>query len=99
MSTIQYLVLINGGISETFSPGRGLRQGDPLSPYLFILCSEFITRLLNKEESQGNIHGIKVSKGGPAISHLMYADDLLLMCKANNQEARAVKRCLDAYYG
>lgn len=99
VSTINYSLLLNGGISRTFTPGRGLRQGDHLSSYLFILCSEFLTRLINREESLDSIHGIKVYKNAPTISHLMYADDLLLMSRASRVEAQSFKTCFDLYCG
>lgn len=62
---------------------------------LFILCSEFLFRLFNKEEGQGKLHGIKIDKGAPAIHHLMYVDDLLVMCRANEAEAESMRNCMD----
>lgn len=97
ISTVQFSFLINGGISETFVPGQRLRQRDPLSPYLFILCTEYLTRIFNREEAQNNLHGIKISRGALALSHLMYADDLLLMSKANKREAQTINKCLDLF--
>lgn len=47
-----------------------------------------------KEEAEGNIHGIKVSRSAPIASHLMYVDDLLIMCRANRKEAEAMMNCL-----
>lgn len=98
MATVEYSVLINAGITKTFTSRKWLRQGNPLSPYLFILCSEFLTRMMGVHEAEGNLHGIKMSRGGPAISHLPYADDILIMCRANRQEAQIVKTCFDMYY-
>lgn len=99
LDTVQYSLLLNGDISGTFSPSRGLRQGNLLSPFIFILCSELLTRLLLKEENEGRLHGIKVSRNAPAISHLMFADDLLMMFKANKEEVLAFKRTLDMFFG
>ena len=97
LSSVEYSLLINGDQSESFSPNRGLRQGDPLSPYLFILCSEFVTRLINKEEEEGRIKGIKICRDSPSVSHLMYADDLLVVCRANMDNVEAVWRCFETY--
>lgn len=46
---------------------RGLRQGDPLSPYLFLLCAEGLSSLLSQKENQGQLQGIKICRGGPSI--------------------------------
>uniref|UniRef100_A0A803NFH1 Reverse transcriptase domain-containing protein n=1 Tax=Cannabis sativa TaxID=3483 RepID=A0A803NFH1_CANSA len=75
-------------------PSRGIRQGDPLSPYLFILCAEGLTALLRKYEQRGLIHGCKVANGAPRISHMLFADDSYLYCKANEVEARRIKEIL-----
>jgi hypothetical protein len=57
ISTPSFSILINGSPFGLFSPSRGLRQGDPLSPFLFILGSEVFSRLLFKEEAAGNLKG------------------------------------------
>lgn len=94
VSTVQYEILINGVKATKFHPGRGLRQGDPLSPFLFIYCSNVLMRLFLKEESKGNIYRIKISHRVPAISHLMYADDLLITGRANVIEVKSINRIL-----
>lgn len=68
-------------------PSRGLRQGDPLSRYLFILCAEGLSALLRKYEAQKWIHGIKVCRNAPSVSHLLFADDSYLFCNASENEA------------
>lgn len=98
VNTVEYTVLINGRISKGVQPSRGLRQGDPLSPYLFILGAEFLTRLIAEMEDKGEIHGIKVHRNASPISHIMDADDLLIMSRANEEEASAIRNCFDLYY-
>lgn len=97
INTVNFSILLNGSVTKTIKPSRGLRQGDPLSPFMFIMCAEVFTRLMNREERKGNIHGIKVAKNAPAVSHLLYTDYLLVMSRANKKEAEAFKRCFNTY--
>uniref|UniRef100_A0A803QQH2 Reverse transcriptase domain-containing protein n=1 Tax=Cannabis sativa TaxID=3483 RepID=A0A803QQH2_CANSA len=83
LSSVQYQVLLNGGLTKAFAPKRGLRQGDPLSPYVFILGAEVLSRFFSKAESEGNLRGYSLNREGIPISHLMYADDLLLYLEAD----------------
>ena len=76
ITSVSFKVLINGGKLENFKSERGLRQGDPLFPYIFILGQEILSRLLEKEFRHHNISGVKASIGGPAITHAMYANDI-----------------------
>lgn len=69
METVNYLVLINGERTDSITPGRGLRQGDPLPPYLFLICGEGLTTLLKRAEACGDIHGVRVCIG--TISHTL----------------------------
>uniref|UniRef100_A0A2N9HFT5 Reverse transcriptase domain-containing protein n=1 Tax=Fagus sylvatica TaxID=28930 RepID=A0A2N9HFT5_FAGSY len=75
ISTVSFTLLLNGFKSTSFTPGRGLRQGDPLSPYLFTLCSEVLSRIINREVDRGAIQGVKLGPGAPPIAKLFYADD------------------------
>ena len=65
VSTVEYRVRINDEETESFKPTRGLRQGDPLSPYLFLLCTEGLTALLAHAEEIGNIFGSQGLQRGP----------------------------------
>ncbi|XP_031099854.1 uncharacterized protein LOC116004057 [Ipomoea triloba] len=88
---------VNGEDIGQVIPTRGIRQGDPLSPYLFIICVEGLSLLLQQAEQQGLIHGCRVARGAPPISHLFFADDSLLFFKANVHEAGVIKQCLTDY--
>lgn len=69
VASMHFEVMVNGGKSEQFKPSRGLRQRDPLSPYLFILGQEVLSRMIDNTA----IKGVKASINGPAITHVMYA--------------------------
>jgi hypothetical protein len=97
LGSIQYSVMVNGESVGPIMPERGLRQGDPLSPYLFILCAEGLTSLIKKYENKGDIHGVKVCRGAPSLSHLLFADDCFLFFRADIREAQCMKRILNDY--
>jgi hypothetical protein len=97
VETVDYTVLVNDNVTDTIKPGRGLRQGDPLSPYLFIICAEGLTTLIKHAEARGDIHRVKICRNAPIISHLLFADDCFLFFKANVNEAAAMKNILATY--
>ena len=80
ISTTNFSILINGTSSDFFHSTRGLRQGDPLSPYLFLLVMEILNQLLFRAKNGGFIEGFKVrsSSGvGRDLLYLLFADDTL----------------------
>lgn len=70
--SVSYSVLLNGTPLPVFTPERGLRQGDPLSPYLFVMCVEVLSFLLNKAQQEGVLNGVKVGDSAPSVSHLFF---------------------------
>jgi hypothetical protein len=78
VSSATFSVLVNGEASPFFHSGRGLRQGCPLSPLLFILVMEGLSLLLKLGQSQGNLTGVKVSRL-IKILHLLFVDDVLIL--------------------
>lgn len=60
-----------------------MRQGDPISPYIYILCAEGLSAMLRGNEKAKILHGVKVVTGSPTISHLMFADDCYLFFSSN----------------
>ena len=95
--TVSFSILVNGSPHGYFSPSRGLRQGDPLSPYLFLLCAEGLHGLLSQAENIGQIQGLSLCCNGPRLTHLFFADDCLLFCKANRSECDTLLQILDKY--
>lgn len=97
ITSAHFSVLLNGSPFGYFTAERGIRQGDPMSPALFTLFPDVLSRLLARSEAEGKLHGVKVSRTSPTISHLMYADDLVIYCKATEEEVREVHHCLQTY--
>ncbi|XP_060969635.1 uncharacterized protein LOC133036885 [Cannabis sativa] len=83
VGSVRYKIVHGGHVSASFVPGRGIRQGDPLSPYLFLICAEGFTSLIKKFEVEGLLKGCKIANGAPLISHMLFADDSYVYCRAN----------------
>jgi hypothetical protein len=83
VQTASYAVLINGVPRGCIQPTRGIRQGDPIYPYLFLICAEALSSLLTQADRKGVLSGVPTSKQGPHINHLFFADDSLLFCRTN----------------
>ncbi|WCJ35671.1 DNAse I-like superfamily protein [Euphorbia peplus] len=90
-------VLWNGEKTEDFRPTRGLRQGDPLSPYLFVLCMERLSHLIIDAVSNRSWKAVRASQSGPALSHIFFADDIVLMSEASFQQAQVIKSILSFF--
>jgi len=97
VSTVSFSILFNGDRQESFMPSRGIRQGDPISPYLFLLAAEGLSCLLMSRIQSSVLSGIKVASSAPVVSHLLFADDSLLFFKANRESAEAIKEALNNY--
>jgi hypothetical protein len=85
ISSVRFSILVNGSPCEFFPSIRGLRQGDPLSPILFVIVMEALSRLIDKAIGAGMIFGFSVSRDNHApllISHLLFANDTLIFCEA-----------------
>ena len=80
---VSYSALVYGKSYGKITPTRGIQQGDPLSPYFFIMCAERLSSLLQRAEANRWITGLPITRGGILINHLLFADDSLLFCKAN----------------
>lgn len=85
LDSISYLVILNGKVGEVFRPNRGLCQGDPLSPFLFLVCSERLTILMKLILSEGILKGAKVSRRSLQITHLLFTNDYVFIQRSKNQ--------------
>lgn len=97
ITTVTYAININGTSQGHITPTRGIRQDDPLSPYIFIICAEILSTRLGKLEMDGKLEGLKISKHGPPILHLMYVDDLLITCRAKPETCATHNNILQIY--
>lgn len=99
ISSVKYAIRINGVPHGHIAPTRGLRQGDPLSPYLFLFCVEGLSTLINKVSINGELTGVAACRIGPRISHLFFANDGLIFCRATTRECENLQRILEEYEG
>ncbi|KAL0448757.1 UNVERIFIED_CONTAM: putative mitochondrial protein [Sesamum latifolium] len=94
VTSISFSFLLNGEHFGFLRPERGLRQGDPLSPYLFLLSAEAFSGMIRKAERAGLIQGIAISRTAPLVSHLLFADDTLIFFQASEEALQCIKDIL-----
>lgn len=80
-------------IDLVIKPSRGLRQSDPLSPFLYLICAEGLSHLIRTSP----LEGIAISRQGPKIKHLVFADDSIIYTKADMVQARYIRTILHIY--
>lgn len=97
VSSVRYTVRCNGELIEPFNPSRGLRQGDPLSPYLFVFVADGLMSILNKEVAGVSLLPIKVARNSSGISNLLFADDSHLFSKATVEQAHVIQQALEKF--
>ncbi|XP_020703005.1 uncharacterized protein LOC110114460 [Dendrobium catenatum] len=94
LNGVRFSIIINGRNSEWIDAHSGFRQGCPLSPYLFIMCFQLVS---NSIEQKGQDLGIRVSPRGPRITHLLYADDVLIFSYVSIWLAKALKKIVEDF--
>ena len=94
VTTTRISILFNGGALEPFTPSRGLKQGDPLFPYLFILCMEYLGHLIEQKCTEGVWKPLIASRDNVSISHLFFVDELLLFAKIDEEACEAILEIL-----
>ncbi|XP_060965138.1 uncharacterized protein LOC133034129 [Cannabis sativa] len=97
ITSVSYNVIHGGHVVGPIIPSCGIRQGDPLSTYLFIMCAEGLTALINKFEARRAIQGCKVARGAPSITHMLFAYDSYLFCQATTEAATSVNTLLHTF--
>lgn len=97
MTSVSYSYLINGAAQGRVHPSRGIRQGYPLSPYLFILCMEVLSGLCKRAQRSGKVVGVKVATNSPAINHLLFADDTMFFSRTDARSCDELNAILKKY--
>ncbi|XP_074289408.1 uncharacterized protein LOC141614562 [Silene latifolia] len=90
-------ILWNGEPTEQFTPSREVRQGDPLSSYLFVMCLEKLQQAIDYEVRNNNWHPIVSCRNGPHITNLFFADDMVLFAEATEEQALLIKNVLENF--
>lgn len=98
VTSVQYSVVLNGEVLPACTPERGLRQGDPLSPYLFVLVTEVSSHLIHMAQIDGKLEGVRIAQQASITTHLFFVDDSLLFGRVNGVEVDAL-RCIVERYG
>ena len=97
VNTVSYSVLMDGVPRGRIFPTRGLRQGDSISPYLFLLCAEGLLAMLRLDKNGGIPRGISVCRQAPMVSHLLFVDDCIVFCNASKEEGARITKILENY--
>ena len=97
ITIVTYSILINGVAHECIVPSRGFHLGDLVSLYLFLLCADGFSSLINDAARNNTLSGVSICRGCLMVTHLFFADDNLLFCKASIQECQNLMATLDLY--
>ena len=97
ITTASYSMLINGEPHRHITPSHGLRQGNPLSSYLFLMCTEGLHGLLSRAANNDDIWGESLCRNGPKITHLLFVDDSLIFYRAKEEECQSLLQVLAKY--
>lgn len=95
--SVRYNIVHGGKTFGPVIPTTGIRQGDPLSPYLFLLCAEGLSALIKNFEQKGRLKGCRVAIGAPRVSHMFFADDSYIFCRAIANEAHNILDLLSTF--
>lgn len=97
ISTVTYSYLINDSVYGKVTPYRGIRQRDPLSPYIFIICSQVLSGLCDNAGKVGSLQEIRVARGSPRVNHLLFADDTMFFTQASEKSCDSLLHILLQY--
>lgn len=95
LSTMSFSTLLKSSSFGYIVPQCGMKQSDPLSPYLFLLVFECFSRLISRVKHMDLLHNVKIVRNSFSISHLLYVDDIMIFLRANTREATNIQKLLD----
>ena len=94
LSTVSFAILVNGNAKGWVKASRGLRQGDPLSPFLFTIMADVLSRMLLRAEERNVLEGFRVGRNRTRVSHLQFADDTIFFFSAREEDMMTLKNVL-----
>lgn len=90
-------IIWNGEQMDWFNPKGGIRQGDSISPYIFVMCVERLSHIICQAVENGRWKPIQLSKNGPSISHLFFADDMVLFAEVSMEQLQVILECFNTF--
>lgn len=97
VTTTEFNLQVDGCNVDTFKPRRGVTQGDPLSPYMFIIASEVLSLMIQTHVNPKELFGVKLARKAPVLSHCFFADDAILFLKAESINCKILRKILEVY--
>lgn len=97
INSVSFSFLVNRSPDVLIKPSRGIRQGDPLSLYLFLIITEGLSNWIRQAVVQRELKGIRISNPGPMVTNLLFADDSMLFCKVEINQVQCIKRIISQY--
>lgn len=95
---VNFSILINGTPTDKFTPTRGIRHGDPLSLYIFILCVYMLSKFISNTQKNKFLTGISITKQTPNITHFLFVDETLYFVMLKKEEAKALLHIINTYH-